>query len=103
MKYSILFMLWAFIGCSKTNVTLKHYWKVQEGHDLTTWNHAAFCSASDYGVIDTVELDNTASYDSTKFGMREGTIYFFPKNGRIPTADPEIFERNYCKLLIQIN
>lgn len=99
-----LFLAWAFCitSCIKSNITFKHRWKVQEGHDKQVWSHATFCDSIDYGIIDTIELNNTAVYDSTKFGEHVGSIYLFP--GQPGFLDPfNIYDRYYCVLLEQLD
>ena len=101
MKYLILLLLstMTMMSCTKNNVTFKHHWIAKEGHDISTWNHAAFCFASDSVGIDTVELDNTKALDSTKFWQGVGSIVF---HSRVQVSD-SLYDRKYCKLIVQID
>ena len=98
----VLGVLFFLTACTKSNITFKHHFRVQEAHDRTTWDHA-FCDSSAFGKIDTVELDNTAEYDSTKFGIHAGSILFHIPNGRVETDIPGIYDRYYFKVLEMID
>lgn len=99
-KYLLITTLTLTIfGCQKSNYNFKHHFLAKEGHDISTYDHATFCDSSDYLGTDTVELDNTTVYDSTKFGEHPGSIVF---HSRVETAGG-MWERRYCLLLQQIN
>lgn len=98
-SFLILLTVFMMMSCAKTNVTFKHHWIAQEGHDIATFNHAVFCAADDYEKIDTVELDNTTAYDSTKFGPHVGSIFF---HSRIQVTDT-LYDRKYYELKSQID
>jgi hypothetical protein len=99
MKYLMILLIVLGISCTKTNVTYKHHWIAKEGHDISTWSHAAFCFAYDSIGMDIVELDNTTAYDSTKFGMHRGSIVF---HSRVKVSD-SLYDRKYCQLKVQID
>lgn len=99
----------AVSSCSKSALFPQQYkaykqtWVVQTGHDRSSWAGAQFCAPEDYGKIDTIDLYYTdAPDDPNKFGYVPGSIYFDPKTGRIPTNTPEVYDRNYAKLLVLI-
>jgi len=93
--FTIQLLIFMMMSCTKTNVTFKHHWQAEAGHDNQNMNHAFFCDAADYLGTDTVELDNTKEYDSTKFGATAGSIVMDPKS-----VDGN---RYYHKLLSQID
>lgn len=95
------------ISCSKSALVpqnyhaITHHWVAQSGHDVTSFDHAAFCFPEDYGAIDTVELVYSKQpNDTTKFSYQVGSIYF---GSRTETNTPGIFDRYYNKLLKQID
>lgn len=105
----VLSFSFMFTSCAKSvlnpaqNKTVIQRWIVQEGHDRMTWDHAFFCDSTAYGKIDTIHLSfNKEPNDSTKFSDQVGSIVYHEPGGHIPTDDPDIFDRYYCKLLKQI-
>lgn len=100
----------SLISCTKTALVPQKFqsvhqkWIVQEGHDVNTFSHATFCFAEDYLNIDTIDLYYAVEPDNpNKFSYQPDDIYFHVPNGRVPTGIPDIYDRNYCQLLKQID
>jgi hypothetical protein len=88
MKYAWLIFLFA---CTKTE-PIKQRWAAVYGHDTLQVNRAFFCFPSDSIRIDTITLV-VGKYDPNEFSEKPGSIYF---------PDPVNGDRNYWKLLTQI-
>jgi hypothetical protein len=106
MKLFPIILLSLFASCSKSALTPQEYkpihqrWIVQEGHDRASWSAAQFCSADDYGKIDTLDLYYTREPNNpNEFGYVPGSIYF---RDRTATEIPDLYDRNYAKLLTLI-